>query len=138
MSYKQYLEDIYFNPSHPAALTSPEKLYKVVKKEGKYNISRNKIKQWLQTQDEYTKHRAIKRKFNRRRTVVSGVDNQWGIDLASVQNISQYNDGVVYLLVVIDVFSKFLFVEPLKNKKAKDVLHAFDKILSHGRSPDTV
>lgn len=57
---------------------------------------------------------------------------QWGADLASVSNIAKYNDGVNYLLLVIDVFSKYLFVKPLKSKRAKEIVEAFDSILQEG------
>ena len=138
MSYNQYLERIYFDPSHPASFAGPDKLYSVVKKEGTHKISKSKIRQWLQDQDEYSKHRDVKRKFVRRQTVVSGVDSQWGIDLASVQNISKYNDGVEYLLIVIDVFSKYLIVEPVRSKKSNAIVEAFDRVLAHGRYPGVV
>lgn len=133
MSYKKYLEDIYFNPSHAGAFAGLEKLYKVVKNEAKYQLSRKQIKEWLQNRDEYTVQRDVKRKFNRRKIVVSGIDTQWGIDLASVENISKFNDGIKYLLVAVDVFSKYLFVEPLEGRKAKDVVNGFERILAHGR-----
>ncbi|MES9903763.1 MAG: transposase family protein [Sedimenticola sp.] len=113
-------------------------MYQIVKKEGKYKITKDKIKLWLREQDVHTLHRDLKRKFPRRHTVVSGVDTQWGIDLASVENISKYNDGILYLMVVIDVFSKYLFIEPLKSRKAKDVVQAFDRVLTKGRSPEIV
>ena len=59
--------------------------------------------------------RDMKQKCPRRTMIVSGVDSQCGID--SVQNISEYNDGGNYLLIAIDMFSKFLFVHPLKGHK---------------------
>ena len=55
-----YLEKLYFNPSHPSALTGPEKLYQIAKKEGKFKISRNKIKKWLINRDEYSLQRDVK------------------------------------------------------------------------------
>lgn len=36
--WQDYLIDIYYNPSHPASFSGPQKLYKVVKNEGKFNI----------------------------------------------------------------------------------------------------
>lgn len=135
MDYRAYLKSIYFDVNCPASFTGPGKLYQFVKSQGKYNISRNKIKHWLQEQDVYTLHKDIKRKFSRRRIITSGVDIQWGADLASVSNTAKYNVSVNYLLVVTDIFSKYLFVEPLKTKRAKDVADAFDRILRHGRSP---
>lgn len=138
MSAEEYLQNIYFEPSHPASFAGPEKLYRVVKREGKFKLGRKRIKQWLQDQDQYSLYRDVKRKFTRRRIVVSGVDSQWGVDLASVQNISKFNDDILYLLVAIDVFSKFLFVEPLTGRTARNVVKGFDRILAKGRIPRIV
>ena len=44
--------------------------------------------------------------------------------------------GVNYLLVVIDVLSKYVWVRPMKNKTARSLLEAFDSILSEGRKPE--
>ena len=55
--------------------------------------------------------------------------------LAFVQDVAKENDGVNYLLVVIDVFSKFLWV-PMKNKTARSLVQAFDSILSGKRKPE--
>ena len=46
------------------------------------------------------------------------------------------NDEVNYLLVVIDVFSKYVWVRPMKNKTACSRLEVFDSILSEGRKPE--
>ena len=45
------------------------------------------------------------------------------------------NDGYKYLLVVIDIFSRNGWVQPLKDKTAKEIVSAFDKILKEGRIP---
>ena len=45
------------------------------------------------------------------------------------------NDGYKYLLVVIDIFSRYAWVQPLKDKTAPQIVNAFDKILSGGRIP---
>ena len=60
----------------------------------------------------------------------------WEADLAFVQDVAKENDGVNYLLVVIDVFSKFLWVRPMKNKTAYSLIQAFDFILSKKRKPE--
>ena len=46
-------------------------------------------------------------------------DSIWGVDLADMQLISKYNKGIRYLLRVIDLFSRYAWVIPLKNKKEK-------------------
>lgn len=138
MDYRDYLESLYFDPKSPASFTSPEKLYQIIKTQGKYTISRRKIKQWLKGQDVYTLHKDVKRTFARRQIITSGIDVQFAVDLADVSNISKFNDGVNNLLMVIDVFSKYLFIQPLKSKRAKDVLEAFDLVLQEGRVPQIV
>lgn len=135
----QYLENLYFDPSRAGSLSGPDKLYRAIKDEGKFKIGRRKIRQFLNELEEYSVQRDLKRKRKRRRIVVSGVDSQWAVDLADVQNLIKFNDGNKYLLVVVDVFSKFLFVQTLMDKKASTVLKAFQKILdSGGRLPDVV
>ena len=44
-------------------------------------------------------------------------DNIWGVDLADMQSLSKYNKGIKYLLCIIDFFSKYAWVIPIKNKK---------------------
>ena len=59
----------------------------------------------------------IIRKFKRGKVYSSFKDNIWGVDLADMQLISKYNKGIRYLLCVIDLFSKYAWVLPLKDKK---------------------
>ena len=56
--------------------------------------------------------------------------------MALVQDVAKENDGVNYLLIVIDVFSKFLWVRSMKNKTARSLVQAFDSILSEKRKPE--
>ena len=56
--------------------------------------------------------------------------------MAFVQDVTKENDGVNYLLVVIDVFSKYVWVRPMKNKTVHSLLEAFDSVLSKGRKPE--
>ena len=60
----------------------------------------------------------------------------WEADLAFVQDVANENDVVNYLLVVIDVLSKYVRVKPMKNKTVHSLLKAFDSVLSEGRKPE--
>ena len=51
----------------------------------------------------------------------------WGVDLADMQSLSRKNKGIKYLLCVTDLFSKYLFVVPLKDKKGISITNAFKK-----------
>ena len=58
-----------------------------------------------------------------------------GIDLASFARDADENDGYKYLVVVIDIFSHYAWIQPIKNKTARQIVTAFNKILSEGRKP---
>ena len=62
-------------------------------------------------------HKPIIRNL-KKRTVYSGFkDNIWGADLADMQSLNKYNKEIKYLLCVIDIFSEYAWVVPLKDKK---------------------
>ena len=67
-NWEKYLEKIYFNPSHPASYKGPVRLYKYVKQEGKYKISHNQIKKWIQKQESYSRNKGVKKKIPKRKS----------------------------------------------------------------------
>ena len=81
-------------------------------------------------------HRQIIRKFKRRKVYSSFRDNSWGVDLADMQSLSKYNKEINYLLCGIDLFSKYAWVVPLKDKIRITVVNAFQKIVSKRRIPN--
>ena len=83
-------------------------------------------------------HRQIIRKFKRRKVYSSFRDNIWGVDLADMQSLSKYNKGIKYLLCAIDLFSKYAWVVPIKDKKGTSIVNAFQKIISEGRKPNKI
>ena len=52
-----------------------------------------------------------------------------GADLADMQLISKFNKGFRFLLCIIDIFCKYAWVIPLKDKKGVSIVNAFQKIL---------
>ena len=65
-------------------------------------------------------------------------DNIWGVDLADMQSLSKYNKGIKYLLCAIDLFSKYAWVVPLKDKRGISIVNAFQKIISKGKKPNKI
>ena len=65
-------------------------------------------------------------------------DNIWGVGLADMQSLSKYNKGIKYLLCAIDLFSKYAWVIPLKDKKGTSIVNAFKKIISEKRKPNKI
>lgn len=74
-------------------------------------------------------HKPITRNFENGRVISRGIDEIWAADLIEIQKFSKWNKGIKYLLMVIDVFSKFGWIKPLKNKKTDTATIAFDEVL---------
>ena len=76
-------------------------------------------------------HKPIIRKFKKRKAYSAFKGNIWGADLADMQLISKFNKVFRFLLCVIDIFSKYAWVVPLKDKKGVGVVNAFQSILKN-------
>ena len=74
-------------------------------------------------------HKPIIKKIEKRKVHAAFKDNIWGADLADMQLLSRYNKGIRFLLCVIDIFSKYAWVVPLKDKKGISIVKAFQIIL---------
>ena len=129
-----YLSHVYLSPEHPASFCGLDNLYCIAKKEFP-SITHNEIKQWAETNLSYSLHKPFRRNFKRNKIYAPEIDSLWEADLAFVQDVAKENDGVNYLLVVIDVFSKFLCVRPMKNKSSRSLLQSFDSILVRKENP---
>ena len=82
-------------------------------------------------------HKPIRRKFKTRKVIVNHIDEIWSADLVFMDKLSKWNKGFKYLLTVIDVFSKFAWVVPLKDKKGSSITTAFaDIIKTYKRKPE--
>ncbi|XP_045208690.2 uncharacterized protein LOC123560589 [Mercenaria mercenaria] len=137
--YSPYLENIWYDIKSPVSFSGPLTLFRYVKKEGKYSVSLKEIKQWLNDQDSYSVRKRVLRKFKRGRVVVNGIDSLWDVDLASCESLSKYNSGVRFLMVTVDVFSRYMWVVPLNDKTNKETVRGFDQILnSTNRRPITL
>ena len=85
------------------------------------------------------RHKPIIRKFDKRKVYSQFKDNIWGVDLADMQSLSRKNKGIKYLLCAIDLYSKYAFVIPLKDKKGISIVNAFNKIIKQSnRKPNKI
>ncbi|XP_069108991.1 uncharacterized protein [Argopecten irradians] len=119
------------------AYRSPRTLYEMVRRDGKHSIGLSRIKHWLQQQDPYSLNRPVRRHFRRRVVLTSGLNQQFDSDLMDVSNLSKYNDGVRFILVCIDDFSRYLMVAPLKNKTSDTVISGLESIFLE-RAPQKI
>ena len=124
----EILSEIYTDISNPASYGSVDKLYRASKIINN-KISRNDVKKFLANNRTYTLHRQSRKKFIRRRIFSKHPKHIASSDLADLSLLSRYNNGVKYLLVIIDIFSRFLSVYPLKRKDGQSVLEGIKHIL---------
>ena len=84
-------------------------------------------------------HKPIIRNFEKRKVYSTFKDNIWCVDLADMQLLSKYNKGIRFLLCVIDIFSKYAWIVPLKDKKGISIVKAFQIILKQSkRKPNKI
>ena len=113
------LEEIYYDPTKVGSFGGVSALSKDFKN----------AKDWLTSQETYTLHKPVRRKYKRRRMICPGVDHLWQIDLVDVSSLSEYNDGNRFLLTCIDCLSRFAWVVPIKNKSSSSILEAFASLI---------
>ena len=84
-------------------------------------------------------HKPVIKKFNKRKVYSQFKHNIWGVDLADMQSLSKKNKGIKYILCAIDLYSKYAFVVPLKDKKGISIVNAFNKIIKQSnRKPNKI
>ena len=125
------LKKFYLNPKFPGSYSGAYKFYQEVKNIHP-KVTLKKVNEFLKSQDAYTLHkRTRKPKF--RRTLVFKPRDLWQIDLLDMQKYSKENDGYRYICVIIDCFSRYVWVKPLKNKTGKATVKALALLLMNER-----
>ena len=126
-----YLTRRFYDSKAPGSFTSTAKLHSVIKKEGRYSISLRRINEWAKTQDIVTLHKSARQSQPRyRRIIAPGMNHMWDCDLLVLvgNRFKEANDGFAYILVTVDVFSRYCRAEAAKTKGSKDMVAAFEKI----------
>lgn len=100
----------------------------------KTNLTKKTVENWLNKQNVYTLHKAIRHNFPTRRVIVSHIDDQWQADLVDMQKYKYHNKQFNYILTVIDIFSKYAWAIPIKKKTGEDITNSF-RLLFKSRYP---
>jgi len=126
------ISDIYYDEGSPVGFSTLPKLLSAEVAETKTKKGKPQsvgaIKAWLEEQDAYTLHSPVKKRFARNPYTVTNVRDVWECDLLDVQAHAKYNENFRYILSVIDVFSKFLYLIPVKTKSGPAFTAAFRSI----------
>ena len=116
----------------PGSFSSPDKLLKSIKKDNpNTTISQSKIKKYLKGKSEYFIHKPVYKKIRRNKIVVAKSFEIIAVDLMNVSNIAKHNDGVNYILLGIDMFSRVVYATQMETKTGHETTQAFKKIFRH-------
>ncbi|CAO4382240.1 unnamed protein product [Caenorhabditis nigoni] len=94
-----------------------------------HDISRKQVVDYLHTNNTYTRHFPNSKSIQHNQWIATGPDSHHMADLAMLPTLKSHNKGFCYILVVVDVFSRYVFARPLKNKECSTVTKAYDEIL---------
>ena len=126
------LRDLYYNPE--TGYQSAEKLFKDIQKHN-FGINRKGVQRWLEAQPAYTQHKRVIKSHPKRKTWVRDLGEQLQIDLIFMgieNNESKWakeNDGYGYIVVAIEVLSRYAFAVPTRKKESMEVTPATETIL---------
>jgi len=133
VQYKDITDDEikqnYITPGHPTAFSGVSQIHRFY---GGY-VTLSRIKKILSGVEGYTLHREF-REQPRNITYKHFKRYQFQMDLVEVGQFSNKNDGIRYLLNCIDIFTRYAFVRPVKDKSAKTILVAFQSILQEAQT----
>jgi hypothetical protein len=97
----------YFNPSKPGAFSGAASFIRTLKND-EIPFDGNQVLEWINDQEPYTLHKYKRKRFQRARVIVAGIDDTWQIDLVDMQKYATENNKIRYILICIDCFSKLL------------------------------
>ena len=121
----------YKDPGCPGSLGGLQRFARVQQQTVQY------VRPHLEKELDYALHKPVRRRLPTLKVQVWRIDHQWVADLVEVQRLAKHNRGTRYLLTVLDVFSKYAWVEPLKDKTGRSLAQAWERILkrAHPRRP---
>lgn len=121
------MTDVYYNLNSPACFSGEAAVYREAAKRDA-NISRQEVRDFLEKQRTYTLYKPVVRKFKRLKTIPTGLNSDWQVDLAMMNRLHEYNDGYLYFITCIDVLSRRIYVQPIKNKNPQTVIAGMREI----------
>ena len=131
------INKIYLDPKNPASFGGINRLYSEVKQLNT-KVTLKQVENYLQSKDSYNLHKEYKNKRQFQPIFASGIDKQWQADLMSIIDLAKHNDDNKYVLTCIDVFSRYGWAVPIKNKTSQEIIRAFKIILNQGRKPEVL
>lgn len=108
---------------------SSEKLYQIIKKNN-HKITKQQIENYINKKEEVQILKETKKNKNKLGHIISLIPNSiWQMDIFFMMKFYKSNHGYKYILCCIDVFTRKVYCEPIKDKSNENVLDAFKLIL---------
>ena len=123
------LSKIYYGTDRPGSFGGIASLYREAVKEIP-SLTKSEVKRWLSGQLVYTLHKPARRRFKRNPVIAENINENFQADLVDMQKFASVNKNNRYILTVIDVFSKYAWGKPLKNKSSSSVVEAMQSVLN--------
>lgn len=124
------LARFYYNDESPGYLGSVKKLFDASRAGAlRSKPTHKQVKKWLSAQEVYTLHKPVRKRILRNYYTTFEINGLWQADIIDLHLLKKFNDGHGYILAVIDVFSKFVYAQPLKTKSAAEVTKAFRNMI---------
>ena len=86
-------------------------------------ITKKEVSEFLNRKEVYQLHMGVHHKKEYLRTFVGHLAEQIQIDLIDMRKYSKHNEGYNWIVVMIDIFSRYAFTIAVKSKSGKDVLN---------------
>ncbi len=78
-------------------------------------------------------HKQVRQHYPRRHCIVTSLDQIWGCDILQLDRLSRSNKGFKYVLVCVDLFSRYAWLRALKHKNQKETTKAFEDIFNEAK-----
>lgn len=127
MDSEDALKYSYYDTNSPACFAGADAVFNEAVRHCP-TINKHDVTDWLKKQRTYTLYRPTARRFPRLRTIPTGLNTDWQADLTLFNAIKDFNDNYKYILVCVDVLSRKIYAEPVKEKSAQHMRPAFDAI----------
>ncbi|XP_031552318.1 uncharacterized protein LOC116289512 [Actinia tenebrosa] len=132
--YSRYFE---VGAQHPQALVGTSAFLSDPGDVSKGSRAKATRKKWLEAQTTHQIHRPARRNYPRRPFVVFSMDEQWQMDLSDMTWDKPANDGMGWILFVVDVLSRYCWVRPLKRKTGEETARGIREIFEEvAQDPD--
>ena len=123
------LNKLYYDPSNTGGFKGVDALYKEAKKHAD-NITKLDVRNFLKKCDAYTFHKPVRFNFPKISTIADAKHQHWQCDLSDLSRYKSYNDNNCFILFIIDVYTRYLWLKAIPNKKPATVAIIFEKIFN--------